>query len=74
MNGLDKNNKKVILDKDTMLNVAVVGIGLIGGSIALDLKNYPKVKKIIGVDRSQENLYKAKQLGIIDDSLPLRKP
>ena len=73
MNGLDKNNKKVILDKDTMLNVAVVGIGLIGGSIALDLKNYPKVKKIIGVDRSQENLYKAKQLGIIDDSLPFKE-
>ncbi len=56
-----------------MINVAVIGIGLIGGSIALDLKDFSKVKKIIGVDKSQENLYKAKQLGIIDEGLPIKQ-
>jgi prephenate dehydrogenase len=70
---LNKNNTQIILDTDKMLNVAVIGIGLIGGSIALDLKNFPKVKKLIGADKSQENLYKAKQLGIIDDGLPLKE-
>jgi len=70
---LSKNNKKTILDRDKMLNIAVIGIGLIGGSIALDLKSYPNIKKIIGVDKSQENLYKAEQLGIIDDGLPLKE-
>ncbi|MDF1549772.1 MAG: prephenate dehydrogenase [Bacteroidales bacterium] len=71
MSELNKNDITLIDKK--MLNVAVIGIGLIGGSIALDLKKFPKVKKIIGVDKSQENLYKAKQLGIIDDSLPLKQ-
>lgn len=71
MSELNKNDITLIDKK--MLNVAVIGIGLIGGSIALDLKKFPKVKKIIGVDKSQENLYKARQLGIIDDSLPLKQ-
>jgi prephenate dehydrogenase len=68
-----KNNKQKNLDKDKMINVAVIGIGLIGGSIALDLRDFSKVKKIIGVDKSQENLYKAKQLGIIDEGLPFKE-
>jgi len=70
---LDENNRKIDLDKEKMLNVAVVGIGLIGGSIALELRGFSKIKKIIGVDKSQENLYKAKQLGIVDDGLPLKE-
>ncbi len=56
-----------------MLNIAIIGTGLIGGSMALDLRKHPKVKKIIGVDNNQEHLYRAKQLGIIDDSLPLKQ-
>lgn len=56
-----------------MLNVAIIGTGLIGGSMALDLRNHKKVKNIIGVDKNQEHLYRAKQLGIIDDSLPLKQ-
>jgi len=56
-----------------MLNIAIIGTGLIGGSMALDLKKHTKVKKIIGVDKNQEYLYRAKQLGIIDDSLPLKQ-
>lgn len=65
--------KKSILNTEDMLNIAVIGIGLIGGSIALDVRDYPKVKKIYGVDKSQDNLFKAKQLGIIDEGLPLNE-
>lgn len=65
--------KKSVLNTDEMLNIAVIGIGLIGGSIALDLRENPKIKKIIGVDKSQDNLYKAKQLGIIDEGLPIKE-
>ncbi len=73
MSVLSKNNKQKNLDRDKMINVAVIGIGLIGGSIAMDLRDFSKVKKIIGVDKSQENLYKARQLGIIDEGMPFKE-
>jgi len=70
-----KSKQKVVtnLIDDQMLNVAIIGTGLIGGSMALDLRKLKKTKKIIGVDSNQEHLYRAKQLGIIDDSLPLKQ-
>ncbi len=50
-----------------MENVFIIGVGLIGGSFALDIKNiYPSVK-IYGVDTNIEHLEKAKTLGIIDE-------
>ncbi len=60
-------------DHTKMLNIAIIGIGLMGGSMALDLRNFRNVKRIVGVDKSQDNLYKAKQLGIIDEGLPLKE-
>jgi prephenate dehydrogenase len=56
-----------------MLNLAIIGTGLIGGSMALDLRKNNRIGKITGVDKNQENLYIAKKLGIIDDSLPLKQ-
>ena len=53
------------------MNIAVVGVGLIGGSAALSLKNKPRIGKIIGVDRSEANLTKAHKLGLIDETLSL---
>lgn len=53
------------------MNIAVVGVGLIGGSAALSLKNKPGIDKIIGVDRSETHLTKAQKLGIIDEKLSL---
>ena len=50
-----------------MINhLCVIGVGLIGGSLALALKNAGYVKQVTGIGRSLENLQKAKQLGIID--------
>jgi prephenate dehydrogenase len=50
--------------------LAIVGVGLIGGSLALALKHAGKVGRIIGVGRSRENLEIALQLGAIDEIQP----
>jgi len=51
--------------------VTIVGVGLISGSFALALKEKGFAKKIIGVSRTKASLDKAKELGIIDEALPL---
>ena len=52
-------------------NVTIVGVGLISGSFALALKDKGFAKKIIGVSKTRASLDKAKELGIIDEALPL---
>lgn len=47
--------------------ISVIGLGLIGGSMALDLKEKGIAKKIIGVDRSALNSSQALELGIADE-------
>lgn len=46
--------------------LAVVGVGLIGGSLALSLKGSGFVGRVIGVGRSRTNLDQALALNIID--------
>ena len=48
------------------MKIVVIGLGLIGGSIAKDLKRVKFASQIIGVDASKENLQKALELGIAD--------
>lgn len=49
-----------------MNNIFVIGVGLIGGSLCLDIKKiYPKVK-VYGIDTSIENLDMAIKLNLID--------
>ena len=49
-----------------MNNIFVIGVGLIGGSLCLDIKKiYPKVK-VYGIDTSIENLDMAVKLNLID--------
>ncbi len=47
--------------------VCIAGVGLIGGSLALGMRQQKLVREIIGVGRGEENLKLAKELGIIDD-------
>ena len=47
-------------------SVAIIGVGLVGGSLALALKKKKLVGEIIGVGRRRKNLSLAKKLGIID--------
>ncbi|MEL7248906.1 MAG: prephenate dehydrogenase [Bacteroidota bacterium] len=53
--------------------VTIVGVGLIGGSMAITLKENGFASKIIGVDASQENLDKAVRRRLIDEDLPMSK-
>ena len=46
--------------------LAVIGVGLIGGSFALALKHESAVKRVVGVGRTRANLDAARKLGVID--------
>lgn len=50
----------------------IVGTGLIGGSLAISLKEKGVANWIIGVDLNESNLQKAKELQIIDESASIQ--
>lgn len=49
------------------MTVTVVGIGLIGGSFALALKDKGIASKVIGVESNEEHQQKALSLGLVDE-------
>jgi len=53
--------------------ISIIGIGLIGGSMAITLKENGFAKKIIGVDASQDNLDKAVRRRLIDEDKKLEE-
>ncbi|MDH7461537.1 prephenate dehydrogenase [Chitinophagaceae bacterium 26-R-25] len=53
--------------------IAIVGIGLIGGSMALQLNANGIASNIVGVDASPAHLKKALDLGLIDEAMDLDK-
>lgn len=55
------------------MNVAIIGIGLIGGSLAITLKENGFAGRIIGVDTSESNLDKAIRRRLIDEAAPLEE-
>jgi len=50
------------------MTITIIGTGLIGGSMALALKDLGIAEKVIGVDANKEHIIKALELGIIDES------
>lgn len=50
-----------------MKKVYIIGVGLIGGSLALDMKAKDKSIKVFGIDLNDAHLDEAIQLGLIDD-------
>jgi prephenate dehydrogenase len=48
------------------MNIAVIGLGLMGGSFALDIKSVYSNSKIFGIDNSDSNLKEALALDLID--------
>lgn len=46
--------------------IGIVGLGLVGGSLGLDLALWEKKRCIIGYDISQEVAWKAKEKGAVD--------
>ena len=54
-------------------NFAIVGVGLIGGSLALKCRKNGLTNRIIGVDSNQEHGLKAIELGLVDEMMPLNE-
>ena len=50
-----------------MNKIYIIGVGLIGGSIALDIKSKNKNAKIFGIDTNASHLDDALKLGLIDE-------
>ena len=51
---------------DTWETVAIVGVGLIGGSIGMALRERRLANKVVGIGRRKPSLAKAKRVGAID--------
>ena len=49
--------------------LVVIGVGLIGGSVAAALRRAGKVRRVIGVGRGRANVARALELGVIDDAV-----
>ena len=55
------------------MKLGIIGLGLMGGSFALDFKSiYPK-SKIFGLDKSKKNENRALELGLIDELITLKQ-
>jgi len=52
--------------------IAVVGVGMIGGSIAIAAKKKGIAREILGIDINKRNLDEAKKSGIIDTALDFK--
>ena len=57
---------------NTMKNIYVIGVGLIGGSLALDIKNLDKSVTIFGIDNNEEHLDIALTEKVIDKKAELK--
>lgn len=53
--------------------LAVVGVGLIGGSVAAALRRRGAVGRVLGVGRHPHSLVQARQLGLIDEAVTLEQ-
>ncbi|GEC77609.1 prephenate dehydrogenase [Flavobacterium aquatile] len=49
------------------MKIYIIGIGLIGGSMALDIKSIYDDARIFGIDANEKHLDEAIQLGLIDE-------
>ncbi|OSY86820.1 prephenate dehydrogenase [Tenacibaculum holothuriorum] len=54
------------------MNVYIIGVGLIGGSLALDMQHEFKNCTIYGIDQQEEHLQEAINLGIIQKKAELK--
>jgi prephenate dehydrogenase len=54
-------------------NFAIVGIGLIGGSVALKCRSIGLAGRIMGVDNNPDHCSQALALGLVDEILPLEE-
>jgi len=55
------------------MKVTVIGVGLIGGSMVLDMRRRGLTDRVWGVDTNTENLKRAEQLRIVDEGKDLEE-
>ena len=55
------------------MRVTVIGLGLIGGSMAKDLRSTGFATELIGVETNEKHAVKAVELGLVDQVLPLEE-
>ncbi|MRI59209.1 MAG: prephenate dehydrogenase [Epsilonproteobacteria bacterium] len=55
------------------MRAAVVGLGLMGGSLALDLKKNFLADEVIGYDKNEKHAQEALALGLVDEVVPFEK-
>lgn len=55
------------------MTVTIIGIGLIGGSLALALKEKGLANHIIGIDNDKQHVQTAEEMGLIDEYCPLEE-
>ncbi len=53
------------------MNITIIGLGLIGGSISLTLRSKSHIEKIIGVDHNMQHCSDALRLGLVDEVMEL---
>lgn len=63
----------VVASSFSSSRLVVVGVGLIGGSLALGLRRAGVVGHVVGVGRSAASLEAAVRLGVIDEALPMEE-
>lgn len=57
-------------EKAEPCRIGIIGIGLIGGSLALAWRDRPEVEEVVGIDRDGDTLRTALQLGVVDRVAP----
>ena len=57
----------------TRKKIAIVGVGLIGGSLAIQLHEKKLSSRLIGVESSPEHVAQALELELVDEVLPLEE-
>ena len=55
------------------MNVGIVGLGLIGGSMAIDLKRKGFAQKVVGVEADSVNASAAQKIGLVDEIVTLEE-
>ena len=53
-------------------NVTIIGVGLIGASLGLGLKDNSQIKKVVGIDQNSHHLQQALDINAIDESADLK--
>ena len=51
--------------------ISIVGVGLIGGSLAIQLHEKKISSKLIGVENNKDHAKKAVELELVDETMPL---